>query len=217
MSVTAALGFTAAGVSAGIKPAGDLDLALVVAEQGTIGAGVFTKNHAAAPPVTLSRQHLAAGPDTRAVVLNSGCANAGTGAAGEAVAVATASEVARGLGCGVEEVLVCSTGPIGSRLDAGVMRHGVAHALAALASGEDAAGAAARAIMTTDSMPKEAVSTGDGFVVGGMAKGAGMIRPDMATMLAVVTTDVDVSVGDLGAALRDRGRRLLQPPRCRWL
>lgn len=202
MSVTAARGFAAAGVAAGIKPAGDLDVAMVVAIEGTVGAALFTTNRAAAPPVAVSRRHLAAGSSTRAIVLNSGCANAGTGRAGEAVATETAAVAASLVGCAVDEVIVCSTGPIGLRLDAVVMGHGVRLAMAALATGEEAAGAAARAIMTTDSVPKEAVSHGDGFTVGGMAKGAGMIRPDMATMLAVITTDAAVDPSDLAVALR---------------
>lgn len=202
MSITAAPGFAAAGVSAGIKPAGDLDVALVVGVAGTFGAAVFTTNQAAAAPVTLSRAHLAAGPAVRAVVLNSGCANAATGAQGQAVAHATAGEVAGVVGCAVEEVIVCSTGPIGTRLDPAVMARGVRLAAAVLAATPDAGGAAARAIMTTDSVSKEAVSPGEGFVVGGMAKGAGMIRPGMATMLAVITTDAAVAPADLDAALR---------------
>lgn len=202
MSVTAAKGFRAAGVGAGIKPAGDLDVALVVADDGSVGAAVFTMNRAAAAPVTLSRRHLAAGPAVRAVILNSGCANAATGEHGDSVVLATVQEVAEAVGCAPDEVLVCSTGPIGARLDATAMARGVRLAVAALAATPDAGGAAARALMTTDSVPKEAVSAGAGFLVGGMAKGAGMIRPGMATMLAVVTTDAAVEPAALDAALR---------------
>lgn len=203
MSVTAASGFRAAGVAAGIKVAGALDVALVVGEPGTMAAAVFTLNQAAAPPVQLSRKHLAAGPQTRAIVLNSGCANAGTGAAGLGTAAATAAHVAGLAGCDPTDVLVCSTGPIGPRLDPEVMERGVSAAWSGLAADDAAASDAAAAILTTDSVTKEAVADGEGYVVGGMAKGAGMIRPDMATMLAVLTTDAVVDPADLDAALRD--------------
>ncbi len=200
--ITSAAGFQAAGVAAGIKPAGDLDLALVVGVPGTVGAAVFTVNHAAAAPVQLSRRHLQAGPSTRAVVLNSGCANAGTGAGGLEVSVASAAIVSELVGCDPTEVIVCSTGPIGPTLDTDVMRNGIGAAHTALQTDGDASSNAAAAILTTDSVRKEAVSSRDGFVVAGMAKGAGMIRPDMATMLAVVTTDAIVDPVDLDSALR---------------
>ncbi len=202
MSVTAAGGFRAAGIASGIKPSGDLDMALVVGEPGTIGTAVFTTNRAAAPPVELSKTHVASGPSIRAVVLNSGCANAGTGETGRVVAMETAAAVALALDCPDEAVLVCSTGPIGPQLDAARMRRAVGRLFAALDDGRSAGADAAAGILTTDTVTKEAVAPGPGFTVGGMAKGAGMVRPDMATMLAVVTTDAVVSAHDATAALR---------------
>lgn len=200
VSVTAPLGFTAAGVAAGIKGDGALDLALVVVDGPAVGAGVFTTNLAAAAPVRLSRDHLALDPAVRAVVLNSGCANAATGAEGAAAAEMMAGEVARLLGCPGERVLVCSTGPIGSKLPTAEVASGIARAAEALAP--DGGHDAAAAILTTDKVTKEVVVHGDGFTVGGMAKGAGMVRPDMATMLAVLTTDAAVTPGDIDEALR---------------
>ncbi|HSF86424.1 MAG TPA: bifunctional glutamate N-acetyltransferase/amino-acid acetyltransferase ArgJ [Acidimicrobiia bacterium] len=202
MSVTAAAGFLAAGVAAGIKPAGDPDMALVVGTPGTIGAAVFTTNRAAAPPVQLSRAHLASGPSVRAVVLNSGCANAGTGEAGYAVARETAGAVALALACDDDEVIVCSTGPIGPHIDAAILRRGVGRLFDGLAGGAEAGASAAAGILTTDTVIKEAQARSGGFVVGGMAKGAGMVRPDMATMLAVVTTDAVVTAEAADHALR---------------
>jgi glutamate N-acetyltransferase/amino-acid N-acetyltransferase len=202
VSVVAASGFRAAGVAAGIKPEGLPDLALVAADQPAPAAAVFTVNRAAAAPVRLSRSHLAAAGRAQAVVLNSGCANAATGAAGAAATLATATAVANGLGIRVTDVLVCSTGTIGSHLPVDAVVRGVAAAVDALEATSVAGRHAARAIMTTDTVPKEAASRANGFVVGGMAKGAGMIRPDMATMLAVVTTDALADHGTLDAALR---------------
>jgi glutamate N-acetyltransferase / amino-acid N-acetyltransferase len=201
VSVTAAAGFRAAGVAAGIKRNGRRDLALVDAGRPVPAAGVFTTNRAAAAPVRLSRTHLGDGT-ARAVVINSGCANAATGAEGDAAAVATADAVAAALGCRPIDVLVCSTGTIGTPLPLDAVVGGVAAAAASLAPGPVAGDAAAEAIMTTDSVVKEAVTRGGGIVVGGMAKGAGMIRPDMATMLAVITTDALVDAALVGRALR---------------
>lgn len=202
MSVLAPRGFTAAGVAAGIKPEGALDLAVVAAETAVPAAAVFTTNMAAAAPVRLSRRHISAGRFARTVVLNSGCANAATGERGRAVAELTANRTAELLSCAPEEVLVCSTGTIGTHLAPEAITSGVAAAIAALGSAKAHGAAAARAIMTTDSVPKEAVVDGGGFTVGGMAKGAGMIRPDMATMLAVLSTDAVVEAPVLDAALR---------------
>jgi len=184
VSVTAPKGFEAAGVSAGIKGDGALDLAIVCASAAVPTAAVFTTNMAAAAPVRLSRRHLATSPTARAVVLNSGCANAATGERGRAVAELTVNRTAELLDCSPEDVLVCSTGMIGPAGDGA------------------SATAAARAIMTTDTVPKEVVVRADGFTVGGMAKGAGMIRPDMATMLVVLTTDAVAEPGVLEEALR---------------
>ncbi len=194
-------GFRAAGIAAGLKPDGALDLALVAAEEMTGVAALFTTNQAAAAPVRLSRRHLAIAR-SRAVVINSGCANAATGSAGEAAAVATAVRAATALGCEPEEIIIGSTGLIGTKLPLERMLNGVDTAAASLSTATASGLAAAEAIMTTDTVPKEVVVAGEGFLVGGMAKGAGMVRPDMATMLVVLTTDAAVSDTDLDAALR---------------
>lgn len=197
MSVTAAQGFVAGGVACGIKEGGNLDLALVAAEFPVPAAGVFTRNLAAAPPVIVSRRHVAGGR-IRAVVISSGCANAATGEAGREAAEATAREVATRLGCLPGEVVVCSTGPIGAVVPVDRIAVGLASMPLAATGG----GLAARAILTTDSRPKQETRSTEGFTVGGMAKGAGMIRPDMATMLAVLTTDAVAEPAQLDQALR---------------
>ena len=202
MSVLAPKGFVAAGVSAGIKPGEVLDVAVVATDKPVPTAAVFTTNMAAAAPVRLSRIHLASAPTAKAVVLNSGCANAATGERGKAVAELTANRTAELLSCSPEDVLVCSTGTIGTHLAPEAITSGVVDAVGALGDGEVNALAAATAIMTTDSEPKEVTVEADGFTVGGMAKGAGMVRPDMATMLVVLTTDADVSAPVLDRALR---------------
>lgn len=197
MSVTAATGFEAAGVACGIKAEGALDLAVVAAERAGAAAGVFTRSTTAAAPVLVSRDHLVDGA-ARVIVINSGCANAGTGAAGLAAARATATEAATIYGCAPDEVLVCSTGTIGPALPIDVLTAGLPEKLA----GDARAGtAAARAIMTTDSISKETAVRAGGYSIGGMAKGAGMVRPDMATMLAVLTTDAVIDSADLQEAL----------------
>lgn len=197
MSVTAAQGFVAGGTAAGIKADGSMDLALVDAGRPVSAAAVFTSNTAAAPPVHLSRRHVADG-SARAVVITSGCANAATGEAGMAAAQRVAELVADYLGCEPTDVLVCSTGPIGTDLPT----DRVAEGLTRLRMSREGAADAAQAILTTDSHPKESVARGQGYVVGGMAKGAGMIRPDMATMLAVITTDARLDAGTLARSLR---------------
>ena len=202
MSVTAASGFQAAGVASGIKGNGAPDLALVVAEYAVPTAAVFTVNSAAAAPVRLSRSHLAASAKARAVILNSGCANAATGARGAAASLATAAALAGKIGASVTDVLVCSTGTIGSHLPVDAVIAAVPGAVGSLASTVDAGRKAAEAMMTTDTVTKEAIARGAGFVVGAMAKGAGMIRPDMATMLAVITTDAAADHATLDSALR---------------
>jgi glutamate N-acetyltransferase/amino-acid N-acetyltransferase len=202
MSVTAAGGFTASGVACGIKPFGALDLAIVAAERPVPVAAVFTVNTAAAAPVRLSRRHLAVARVAKAVVINSGCANAATGAAGDAAALATAAAVSAHLEAETHEVLVASTGTIGTALPVPALLSGVGDAVAQLGAGDEAGLSAARAIMTTDSVPKETLAKGEGYLVGGMVKGAGMIRPDMATMIAVLTTDAVVDAADLDIALR---------------
>ena len=203
MSVTAAAGFTANGRAAGIKPNGDADLSVVATEHGAPvpAAAVFTQNKSTAAPVVVSRRHLAtSGGRVAAVVLNSGNANAATGAAGLKTAEAACALIADALGCSAEEVLVCSTGLIGIPLPLAPFE---AHAAALVGERSvDGAEAAARAIMTTDTHPKQVVVRADGFTVGGMAKGAAMLAPDMATMLAVLTTDAAVDPNVLDAALQ---------------
>lgn len=190
MSVTAARGFVASGIAAGVKVSGDLDVALVATDDGVCvpAAGVFTSNLMTAAPVMVSRAHLGAtGGHAAAVVLNAGNANAATGDDGHAHAEAMCASVAAPLGCSVDEVLVCSTGLIGIVLPV----HLITAAAPELVATLSAAGStdAATAILTTDTVRKEVVVAADGFTVGGMAKGAAMLQPNMATMLAVLTTD----------------------------
>ena len=204
MSVTAPQGFVAAGVTAGLKASGKPDLAVV----RTLGprmaaAAVFTSNRVFAAPVKWSRQAVADG-QLQAVVLNSGGANACTGAEGFADSAATASRVADRLGLITDNVAVCSTGLIGLRLPMDKLLPGVDAACAALSA--DGGADAATAIMTTDTVSKQAVAFGDGWSVGGMAKGAGMLAPGLATMLVVITTDADLPAEALDAALREATR-----------
>jgi len=205
VSVTAAQGFTAAGVAAGIKASGRRDLALVVnTGPSRAAAGVFTSNRFQAAPVVWSMDALAAG-ELDAVVLNSGGANACTGAAGLEDAGTTAGWVAEALGTTARRVAVCSTGLIGIRLPMDDVHAGVG--LAAEALSREGGADAAEAIMTTDSVPKQAVVAAEaGWSVGGMAKGAGMLAPALATMLVVVTTDAVVSSAEADAALREATR-----------
>jgi glutamate N-acetyltransferase/amino-acid N-acetyltransferase len=198
MSVTAAAAFEACGVECGIRRS-RRDLALVRSVVPAVGAGMFTTNRVQAAPVVVSRAHLAAAAP-QAVVVNSGVANAATGERGQIDALATASETARLLDLRVEEVLVLSTGVIGVHLPLGKVRSGLATAAAVLSA--QGGPAAADAILTTDTRPKEAVAERGGFVVGGMAKGSGMIHPALATMLAVVTTDYPLEPGEAEAFLR---------------
>ena len=202
MSVTAARGFAAAGVVAGLKSTGARDVALVVNRgRSKAAAAVFTSNRAKAHPVLWSQQVLSDGV-VEAVVLNSGGANCFTGPFGFQTTHATAERAGELLGVGAGDVVVCSTGLIGvgDQVFRDKVLAGTTEAAARLSAegGEDAA----RAIMTTDSRPKQAVVTGDGWVVGGMAKGAGMLAPGLATMLVVLTTDADVPAARLDAALR---------------
>lgn len=200
--VCAAAGMRAAGVSAGFrKNPNRLDLALVAADETCVVAGTFTTNRFCAAPVTLSRERAARGR-ARAVVLNSGNANAATGEPGLEVARRSAEIVAAELGCSPEDVLVASTGVIGVPLPLGPFESGVPAAAAALAPGAAAAHDAACAVMTTDTHPKEVAFAGsvpDGrggevtVHVGGFVKGSGMIQPNMATMLAVLSTDAPLT------------------------
>ena len=203
--VTAPRGFRAAGVSAGIKANGNPDLALLVSDTPATAAAVFTTNRAQAAPVLVAREHLArSGGLLRAVVVNSGCANACTGDEGLQAARDMAAETARLVGCPAEQVFVASTGVIGVALPIAKVRAGLPLAMRAL--GADQGPMAARAIMTTDPFPKEAaaaVSLGGATVtIGGMAKGSGMIEPMMATMLGFVTTDAAVPRPLVDRALR---------------
>jgi glutamate N-acetyltransferase/amino-acid N-acetyltransferase len=197
-------GFRAAAIACGLKPSGRLDLALIAADRDCASAGVFTTNRVQAAPVLLDRERLARRPDAiRAVIANAGCANACTGDAGLEAARKTAALTARSIGCDASQVLVLSTGVIGRALDMEKMARGIA----ALATPAARAGAeaAAEAILTTDTRPKIAGAecrVGDSRVsIRGFAKGAGMIHPNMATMLAVLTTDAAIEPGALREAL----------------
>ncbi|HKU34508.1 bifunctional glutamate N-acetyltransferase/amino-acid acetyltransferase ArgJ [Paenarthrobacter sp. NPDC058040] len=209
MTITAPKGFRAAGIKAGIKASGNPDLALVV-NDGPLkaAAAVFTSNRVAAAPVHWSRQVVSDGR-VDAVVLNSGGANACTGPQGFQNTHATAEKVADVLGVSASDVVVCSTGLIGEQLPMDKILPGVEAAFKELA--EDGGSAAATAIMTTDSVSKEAVFTGTDaegktFTVGGIAKGAGMLAPGLATMLVVLTTDAEVPANELDVVLRDATR-----------
>lgn len=199
MTVTAPKGFRAAGVACGLKSSGAQDLALVVNDgPSSQAAAVFTSNRAKANPILWSQQVIADGTAT-AIVLNSGGANCFTGAQGFQTTHATAEAVAEALSVSAGDVIVCSTGLIGEQLNRGALLSGVAAAAASLgAHGDDAA----RAIMTTDSVPKTVVVDGPGYTIGGMAKGAGMLAPGLATMLVVLTTDADLPAAELDRALR---------------
>jgi glutamate N-acetyltransferase/amino-acid N-acetyltransferase len=198
MSVTAPAGFVASGVRAGIRRSG-LDLAVVRSTSPAVGAAVWTTNRVLAAPILVSKRHLATA-EPQAVVVNAGVANAATGPAGIADAERTAAAAAAALALEKEQVLVLSTGVIGVPLPLDRVLAGVRAATACLAAGggDDAA----RAILTTDRGPKQACVSGDGFVVGGMAKGAGMIHPRLATMLAFLTTDYPLDPGDAYPLLR---------------
>ncbi|HYF45897.1 MAG TPA: bifunctional glutamate N-acetyltransferase/amino-acid acetyltransferase ArgJ [Acidimicrobiales bacterium] len=204
MSVTAASGFVAAGGHGGVKPDGVPDLAVVATADGRAvpAAGVFTANRFTASPVVISRTHLyRSNGHAAGVVLNSGNANAGTGEPGQADAVELCAHVARALGCGREQVLICSTGLIGYRLPLEPMLQAIPDVVASATV--DGAGDAAQAILTTDTVRKEVVVEGDGFTVGGMAKGAAMLEPNLATMLAVLTTDAEAEPAVLQQVLRN--------------
>ena len=200
MSVTAPAGFRAAGIAAGLKSSGGPDVALVINDgPDDAAAAVFTTNRFPAAPVLWSRQVLA-GQRARAVVLNSGGANACTGPQGFQDTHATAEHAATELGLGAVDVAVASTGLIGVRLPMDKLTAGVTAAAKALAA--DGGPDAARAIMTTDSVPKTTVQQRDGWSIGGMAKGAGMLAPSLATMLVVLTTDAVVEPGTLQSVLK---------------
>jgi glutamate N-acetyltransferase/amino-acid N-acetyltransferase len=205
--VTAPHGFRSAALHCGIKAvATSLDLAVLASDGNAAAAGIFTTNLAQAAPVLVSKRHLERSKGiARAIVVNSGCANACTGVQGKADADRMASEVANGLGCSPEQVLVASTGVIGVNLEMDKVVSGIRAAVPALSRGKGSE--VSRAIMTTDPFPKEcavSVQTGRGtFVVGGTAKGSGMIEPNMATMLGFLTTDAAVAPPLLHRALRE--------------
>ncbi len=204
MSVTGPLGFRAAGVAAGLKNSGKADVAVVLNDgPSAAAAGVFTANRVKAAPVQWSQQ-VAAGGRVRAVVLNSGGANACTGPAGFDDTRQTAEHLARLLSAPPAEIAVCSTGLIGERLPMHQLLVGMD---AAAASASVAGGlSAADAIMTTDTVAKTCCLQGSGYLIGGMAKGAAMLAPALATMLVVLTTDADMPAGQLDQALRDAVR-----------
>ena len=200
MSVTAPQGFRAAGVIAGLKPSGKPDLAVIVNDgPSSAAAAVFTANRCKANPVLWSAEAIKGGT-ARAMVANSGGANCYTGAEGFANTHATAETVAELLGIGAVDVQVCSTGLIGLLNDRAALLSGATKAVGALSL--DGGSAAAEAIMTTDSVPKQATATFGGCTVGGMAKGAGMLAPSLATMLVYLTTDADVDAATCDRALR---------------
>lgn len=204
MSTTTPAGFRASGVTAGLKASGRPDVAIVVNDgPDHHAAAVFTTNRVEAAPVTWSRQVVVDGR-ADAVVLNSGGANAITGGQGFADTHATAEHTAEALGVSAGDVVVCSTGLIGELLPMPKLTAGVTDAAASLTG--EGGDAAAEAIMTTDTVAKTASTTRDGWSVGGMAKGAGMLAPALATMLVVVTTDAVTTPVDLDAALREATR-----------
>jgi glutamate N-acetyltransferase/amino-acid N-acetyltransferase len=201
--VTAASGFVGAGIACGIKASGDPDLSLVATADGkpVAAAAVFTSNKSTAAPVVVSRAHLeSTAGRAAAVILNSGNANAATGAAGKEASERMCAAAAKELGCAPDDVLVCSTGLIGIPLPVEKIEASAAELVAArsVEGGADAA----RAILTTDTHAKEVVVRSGGFTVGGMAKGAAMLAPNMATMLAVLTTDAAVEPAPLRAMLQ---------------
>ena len=206
--VTAPAGWRAAGVACGLKPSGP-DLALVVSDDVATAAGIFTTNLAVAAPVVVSREQLArSGGRARVVAVNSRCANACTGGAGLEAARVMAAAAAEAVGCDPAHALIASTGVIGIPLDTGKVTAGIHEAARRLS--RTAHRAAAEAIMTTDRAPKEAavrVAAPTGHcTIGGMAKGAGMIEPNLATMLALLTTDAAVEPALLDRALREAAR-----------
>jgi len=204
MSITTPEGFVAAGVAAGIKASGDRDLSLVATADGrpVAAAGVFTSNKMTAAPVLTTKKHLAhTGGQASAVILNSGNANAANGSQGLVDAQAMCRVTAEQLGCDPHEVLVCSTGLIGIPMPIDTVLAGIPDVVAARspAGGQGAA----EAIRTTDTFAKQVVIEGPGFTVGGMAKGAAMLAPNMATMLAVLTTDAAAEPAALTTMLRN--------------
>jgi glutamate N-acetyltransferase / amino-acid N-acetyltransferase len=205
MSITTPKGFVASGLASGIKASGALDLALLATDDGVAvpAAATFTTNLAAAPPVRVSRHHIAeTGGRASGVVVSSGNANAATGARGRADAEAMCSLVAGALGVPDQHILVCSTGLIGIPLPMEPIERGIPALVAARSGAHEQAVDAATGILTTDSGRKEELVEHPAFTVAGMAKGAGMLAPNMATMLAFLTTDAAIEPGPLADLLR---------------
>ena len=205
MSITTPTGFAASGVAAGIKASGALDLALLCTDdlRPVPTAATFTTNKAAAAPVQISRAHLAAsGGRLSGVVVSSGNANAATGERGRQDAARMCAMAAQELGTTPEQLLVCSTGLIGIPLPMDVLAAGIPPLVASRGTGASAGAAAAAGILTTDSGRKEVLLERSGFTVAGMAKGAGMLAPSMATMLAFLTTDAAIEPGPLSELLQ---------------
>ena len=204
MSVSFTDGFRAAGVASGLKASGNKDVALVVNDGPKhAAAAVFTSNRCKANPILWSQEVIKSGL-ARAIILNSGGANCYTGPQGFQTTHATAEKVGELLGTGAAEILVCSTGLIGEQLDRDKLLSGAQEAFSTLDA--DGGASAAEAIMTTDTVPKLATRQGSGYRLGGMAKGAGMLAPALATMLVVITTDADLEPQELDAALREATR-----------
>jgi len=194
-------GFKMAAVAAGIKPGGALDLALIYSEKAATAAAVFTQNTFIAAPLVVSKQHLhETGNRVRAIIVNSGNANAATGETGIQAARATADALASQIGCKANEVIVSSTGVIGRPLPIDRIRDAIPHLVTALLPGN--LEMLARSIMTTDTLPKIATAELEGARIAGVAKGAGMIHPDMATMLSFIMTDAEISGAQLDDCLR---------------
>lgn len=204
MSVSFPDGFRAAGVASGLKASGNKDVALVVNDGPKhAAAAVFTSNRCKANPILWSQEVIKSGL-ARAIILNSGGANCYTGPQGFQNTHATAEKVGELLGTGAAEILVCSTGLIGEQLDRDKLLSGAQEAFSTLDA--DGGASAAEAIMTTDTVPKLATRQGSGYRLGGMAKGAGMLAPALATMLVVITTDADLEPQELDTALREATR-----------
>lgn len=200
MSVTAAEGFLATGVASGVKPSGRPDLAVIAAQAPVPAAAVFTTSSTAAPVIEMGRHTMEDG-HLQAVVVVSGCANAAVGAAGGAAAERVVERAADLLGIDKGRVLLSTTGPIGKLLPVLKVHEGLELAIPGLGEGMANGRAAAEAILTTDTVTKETVVAGNGYAIGGMAKGSGMVRPDMATMLGYLTTDAVVATDVLRASL----------------
>ena len=205
IGITTPRGFTAAGGTCGIKPSGAPDLTLIVCDSPCTAAGVFTKNKLPGAPVVISKRHVRRGR-ARAIVCNSGVSNVGTGAQGLRNAIAMCQTTAQVVGCDPHEVLVCSTGVIGHQLPIEKIVAGIPKLAEQLHAGASADAHAARSIMTTDLVPKSAGLTvrvgGKPVTLAGIAKGSGMIAPNMATMLVFITTDATITAPMLRAALR---------------